>query len=78
MKFEKMSGDKFMVFKKDEVVNPILISGGAIDTSNPAASTHDKIGQTGSGPSNGDTIETGNGSNFTQDNKTTSDETDVM
>lgn len=78
MKFEKISSVKFATFKKDEVINPILISGGASDTSNPQAQTHDKIGTTGvGGTPNGDTITTANGQNYTEDRVTTSDHTDV-
>ena len=75
--FEKISSVKFATFKKDEVVNPILISGGASDTSNPQAQTHDKLGTTGSGAANGDLISTANGQNFTDDRATTSDHTDI-
>jgi len=78
MKFEKISDGKFLGFKKDEVINPILITGGASDTSNPQAQTHDKLGTTGvGGTPNGDLIVTANGENFTQDGVTTSDHTDI-
>ena len=75
MKFEKISDKKFKTFKRNEVINPILVSGGATDTDNPIAQTHDIIGITGG--SNTDYLTTANGNNFTQDNSTTSDETDV-
>jgi hypothetical protein len=41
MKFEKISDKKFAAFKQSEVVNPIMISGGWIETSNPGTS-HDR------------------------------------
>lgn len=76
MKFEKISSVKFAIFKKDEVINPILISGGAYDTSNPQAQTHDKVGVT-NGVATPDHISTANGNNYTEDQVTTSDHTDV-
>lgn len=45
MKFEKISDKKFETFKKNQVINPILISGGWIDTSNPGVS-HDRYTET--------------------------------
>ena len=45
MKFEKISDKKFAAFKQSEVVNPILISGGWTDTSNPGVS-HDRYQDT--------------------------------
>jgi hypothetical protein len=79
MNFEKISDKKFGVFKKSEVVNPILISGGAYDTTGQGTwvGQHDKIGTTGNGPVDGDGIRTMDGQNYTQDGATTSDETDV-
>ncbi len=77
MKFEKISDEKFATFKKEEVINPILISGGASDTSNPQAQTHDSLGTTGSGPIDNDLIVTANGTTLTQDGATTSDHTDI-
>lgn len=41
MKFEKISDKKFTAFEKSEVINPIMITGGKVDTSNPQAQTHD-------------------------------------
>ncbi|MBN8677666.1 MAG: hypothetical protein J0M29_05530 [Chitinophagales bacterium] len=45
MNFEKISDKKFKTFKQNEVVNPILISGGWTDTSNPGVS-HDRYEDT--------------------------------
>jgi len=41
MKFEKISDKKFITFAKNEVINPIMITGGKVETSNPQAQTHD-------------------------------------
>ena len=47
MKFEKISDKKFVAFEQNEVINPIMITGGKVDTSNPQAQTHDDYDATG-------------------------------
>jgi len=69
MKFEKLSDEKFQTFKQSEVVNPILISGGWIDTdSGTNHSKHDRYVTTNGNVSSVDNFQESNdGSNFTQD-----------
>ncbi len=47
MKFEKISDSKFKGFEKNEVVNPIHISGGWVDTD--AGHSHDRFNYTAAG-----------------------------
>jgi hypothetical protein len=78
MKFEKLSDDKFGRFKTNEVLNPILISGGYTDTTGPVGQENDRYTMTGTDPTSIDNLQfTGAASNFTQDGQTTSDETDI-
>lgn len=74
MKFEKLSDEKFQVFKKSEVVNPILISGGSVDTD--SGPNHDRYQNT-AGTTNPDNYQaTADGKDFTQDGETTADTSD--
>jgi len=76
MKFEKLSDEKFQVFKKSEVVNPILISGGYIETS--TASTQDRYDDHSGGVATDDNWQsTGLGTNFTADGATAADHSDI-
>ena len=47
MKFEKISDKKFVAFAKNEVINPTMIVGGKVDTSNYPNHTHDDYDPTG-------------------------------
>jgi len=73
MKFEKIGDSKFASFKQDEVLNPILITGGWTDTSNPGIS-HDRFQPSGSMT---DYQSTANGSTFTGDGQTLADYSDT-
>jgi len=74
MKFEKISDEKFQNFKKSEVINPILISGGWAETD--SGLNHDRYVTTGSATSIDSYQQTADGQNFTQDQATTSDHND--
>lgn len=71
MKFEKISDKKFEAFTQSKVVNPILISGGWIDTSNPGVS-HDRYNNTAGTTNPDDYTSCANGSNYTADGTTES------
>jgi hypothetical protein len=77
MKFEKLSEKKFEVFKPSEVVSPILISGGYVDTSSGTAG-HGRYEYTNGDVNSYDNWQqTGAGENFTADYATASDHTDI-
>ncbi len=69
MNFEKISDKKFDTFKKSEVVNPILISGGWIETSNPGVS-HDRYENTGGSQTMDNFTSCANGNSYTADGTT--------
>jgi primase-polymerase (primpol)-like protein len=68
MKFEKLSDKKFDIFEKSQVINPILISGGWVDTTQTAAQKHDRYVTTNGNVNSTDNYqESKNGNNYTAD-----------
>jgi hypothetical protein len=66
MNFEKISESKFKDFEKSEVVNPILISGGKIETSRPGY--HDTCDSSGASYNQVDNLrESANGTPMSSD-----------